>query len=106
MVGLLLVFASIKGISVICFTFWRSVEDQIKEFEAGRSRVRFGKHQMWLAMDFALVDDLNEDLIVDRGEIRWKMDPRYQVLGLFWESIGGVWGGRWKDPVDIYHFEL
>jgi hypothetical protein len=33
------------------------------------------------------------------------MDPRYTTLGQYWESLGGVWGGRWKDPFDPYHFE-
>jgi len=106
MVGLLLVYASFKGIRVICFTFWRSPGDQRIEFEAGRSRVLFGQHQKWLAIDLAVVDEVESDLLDDKDEIRWSADPRYQVLGSFWESIGGIWGGRWKDPVDLYHFEV
>lgn len=106
MVGFLLLFAWYKGIKVICFTFYRSPEDQKKEFEAGRSRVLDGKHQKWLAIDLCIVDDLDEDLVVDREELHWETDPRYTELGLFWELIGGIWGGRWKDPRDPYHFEI
>lgn len=106
MLGVLLVFGWLKGIKVICFTFYRSPQDQKAEFEAGRSRVIFGKHQGWLAVDLCIVDDEDDDLIVDRNELRWSTDPRYTELGLLWELMGGTWGGRWKDPRDIYHFEL
>ena len=106
MVGLLLVYAWFKGIKVICFTLWRSPADQLIEFAAGRSRTRTGKHPFWLAIDLAVVDDVDHDFVVDKDEIRWSNDPRYEILGIFWESIGGIWGGRWKDPKDPYHFEL
>jgi hypothetical protein len=106
MVGLLLTFAWFKGIKVICFTFYRSSGDQRDEFNAGRSRTLTGKHPVWLAMDLAIVDDNDSDLVVDKEEIRWTVDPRYEILGIFWESIGGIWGGRWRDPKDPYHFEL
>ena len=106
MVGALFLFCLVKGINVICFTFHRSSEDQLKEYSAGRSRTKTGKHPQWLAIDFAVVDDADRDLVVDKEEIRWSKDPRYEILGLFWESIGGTWGGRWKDPKDPYHFEL
>lgn len=106
MVGLLLVYAWFKGIKVICFSFYRSPADQLIEFNAGRSRVPTGKHIRWLGIDFGIVDDDDGDLVVDKEEIRWSNDPRYEILGVFWESIGGIWGGRWKDPKDPYHFEL
>ena len=101
----LLLKASELGIRVIVFTFYRSVAAQLEEFEAGRSRVRFGFHQSWLAVDLALWDDVNADWILEKDEIRWTNDLGYQVLGEYWESLGGVWGGRWGDPVDPYHFE-
>jgi hypothetical protein len=101
----LLTQAAELGISIIIFTFYRSLEDQIKEFEAGRSRTLNSLHTRWLAIDLALWDDLNENLIVDKDEIRWSNNSRYTTLGQYWESLGGVWGGRWKDPFDPYHFE-
>ena len=93
------------GIRVIIFTFYRSESAQLEEFNAGRSRVKFGFHQSWLAVDLALWDDVNSDWIVEKDEIRWTNDPRYQVLGEYWESLGGVWGGRWTEPHDPFHFE-
>lgn len=93
------------GIPVIVFTFGRSAEDQLKEFAMGRSRTPDGLHPKWLAIDLALWEDVDRNGIVYKDEIRWKADPRYTTLGQYWESLGGVWGGRWKDPFDPYHFE-
>ncbi len=101
--GLLLVWCESKDISLICFTFYRSPEQQKIEYDAGRSRVLHGKHQDWLAIDLALWDDLDKDGRVDKDEIRWKNDPRYLQMGEYWESLGGTWGGRWKNPHDPYH---
>jgi len=101
----LLIRAYELGISVIVFTFWRSPEDQVKEFNTGRSRTILGLHPKWLAIDLAIWDDRDDDWCVDKEEIRWSFDPRYTTLGQYWESLGGVWGGRWRDPCDPYHFE-
>jgi len=104
-IGRLLCWCADNDISIICFTFYRSPEQQKIEYDAGRSKVLHGKHQDWLAMDLALWDDADMDGIVDKDEIRWKDDPRYTQMGEQWESVGGTWGGRWKDLHDIYHFE-
>ena len=104
-VGKLIRRAYELGIPVIIFTFHRTPEDQRKEFEAGRSRTLDGLHPLWLAVDLALWDDVDKDGRVDVNEILWNNDPRYTTLGQYWESLGGVWGGRWKDPCDPYHFE-
>jgi len=104
-VGRLLLKAHELGIPVIVFTFYRSPKDQWNEFNAGRSRTTEGLHPRWLAIDLALWEDMDKDGTVDKDEIRWKMDPRYTILGQYWEFLGGVWGGRWKDPFDPYHFE-
>lgn len=93
------------GIQVIAFTFYRSPEDQAKEFAAGRSRTVNGYHPLWLAIDLAVVNNLSPDAVVSKDQIRWQQDPPYVTLGQYWETLGGVWGGRWKDPHDIYHFE-
>jgi len=97
-------------ILIACFTFWRSPEQQLIEYNAGRSSLKLGKHQRWLAKDYMVIDDLDKDFIIDRDEIRWGFkqddltDP-YWRLGLEWEKRGGIWGGRWKKPCDPYHFE-
>ena len=93
------------GIKVICFTFYRSPEDQAAEFAAGKSRTLTGFHPVWCAMDLAIIDDLDGDLVVDKSELHWDFDARYVTLGQYWESLGGIWGGRWKDPCDPYHFQ-
>jgi hypothetical protein len=101
----LLDYARDQEIQLVCFYFHRSDEEQARLVAEGKSRVQRSKHQDWLAMDFALFDDLDEDGRIDQDEIRWKDDPRYTRLGEFWEALGGRWGGRWKDPYDPYHFE-
>jgi hypothetical protein len=32
--------------------------------------------------------------------------PAYEPLGVYWESIGGSWGGRFHDRPDGNHFSL
>lgn len=98
------------GIPIACFTFYRSPEEQKKEYDAGRSSLLFGNHQRWLAKDYCVVVDEDKDWVVDKDEIRWSCnvkDPNdpYVVLGTEWERRGGGWGGRWKVPFDPYHFE-
>jgi hypothetical protein len=97
-------------IQIACFTFYRSPEQQLIEYNAGRSSLRFGAHQRWLAKDYMVVNDINQDWVVDKEEIRWSCDLKnpddpYLILGVEWEKRGGRWGGRWKKPFDPYHFE-
>jgi len=100
----------VAGIMIACFTFYRSPEQQLIEYNSGRSSLKFGKHQLWLAKDYMVVKDLDQDWIIDKDEIRWEFDPGdlkdpYMILGIEWEERGGIWGGRWKKPCDPYHFE-
>lgn len=44
-------------------------------------------HNKGLAIDLNLFKD---------GKFLRKTSD-HEVLGLFWESLGGTWGGRWKD---------
>ena len=104
-IGKLLVWCKDYEVDLVCFTFFRSQEQQQIEVDAGRSRTLNSKHTKWLAMDFALWDDVDEDGSVDKDELRWKNDPRYASMGEYWESLGGTWGGRWASLNDIYHFE-
>ena len=50
-------------------------------------------HRKRLAVDFNLFID---------GEYKTKSED-YEILGRYWESIGGTWGGRFKDG---NHFSL
>ena len=71
----------------------RSAATQRRLYEAWRAgRSRFpaappgsSKHETGFAFDMVLSDE-----------------RYYRVLGEWWESIGGTWGGRFKDPI---HFD-
>jgi hypothetical protein len=56
------------------------------------------KHLYSLAIDIWIYDPAHPK------EILWS-DPRYALIGKFWESLGGTWGGRFTKP-DIYHCEV
>lgn len=57
--------------------------------------IKDSKHIKRLAIDINLFDS--------NGGYLTKFED-YEKLGLFWESLGGVWGGRWKLG-DFVHFE-
>lgn len=70
-------------------------------------RVPYGKpnslHKVRLAVDFNLfVDGEYIDCMGTSREIQreWEL---YEKVGVYWESIGGAWGGRFQDP---NHFSL
>ena len=76
-------------------------------------RVRFG--EAWRRPGIGHPQSLHAerlaiDLILDikdaSGEWVYQRDSEsYEVLGLFWESLGGSWGGRFSSP-DGNHFSL
>ncbi|MBW2672671.1 MAG: M15 family metallopeptidase [Deltaproteobacteria bacterium] len=86
----------IEGHSMMPFCFYRSRAKQLLMRARGLSKVKRSKHQDWLAIDLVLIR---------HGVPYWSDCPEYTRAGEIWESLGGVWGGRWKDPHDIYHFE-
>lgn len=101
-IAMLIVRAELGGIPLICFYFHRTAEDQNRLFKEHKSNcdgyTKLSKHQLWLAMDFVILDDA--------GICVWDHESRYEILGEIWESYGGTWGGRWDSLKDIYHFEL
>lgn len=99
--GYLSEFAEDNQIEFIITAFYRTPEEQNKLFREGKSKCDGYKvksrHQLWRAVDVAVV--VNDEIIWEGEE--------YKQLGEHWESLGGVWGGRWKDPAgDLYHFEV
>jgi hypothetical protein len=96
-IGHLLDHASEVGIKLICFTFYRSPEDQAIQVVEGKSNLRHGAHQEWLAMDLCVIKD---------GQTVWGRCSEYEKLGKVWKDMGNTWGGSWKSLNDIYHFEL
>jgi hypothetical protein len=70
----------------------------------GKTKVKYGKHNDRLAIDLIISKDGNS--LNDEG---------YRPIGEKWESMGGVWGGRFgvkkeeygnKIGWDANHFEL
>jgi hypothetical protein len=99
------IFAERRGLPLLCFTFFRDPQQQLAVKAAGKSKLQRGYHQLWQAKDYVLLDAA--------GKPVWKFDhdrieDPYWLLGQAWERMSPltVWGGRWKDPIDPYHFQF
>ena len=80
----------------IKITEWnRTKETQAEYVRKGVSSTMNSKHLVGLAVDFAVMRD---------GQFL-KNSIVYLLMGIYWEKIGGTWGGRWTVPKDPYHFE-
>jgi len=90
-----------KDIDLLPFCFYRSPQEQKKRFDEKKSLCdgykKKSKHQLRRAMDFVIVKDEN---------LMWKRIPEYEILGKIWNSLGGIWGGDFREINDPYHFEL
>jgi hypothetical protein len=99
-IGELVRRAAEKGIELMPFGFHHTLEEDLKYFQEGKSRIdptkKPTKHMLWLAMDMVIIKD---------GFAAWDRIPEYEILGEIWESLGGRWGGRWASLGDIYHYE-
>lgn len=51
-------------------------------------------------------DRLAVDLLLFRNGEYLKATYHYEDLGLWWEELGGCWGGRFKPRADGNHFSL
>jgi hypothetical protein len=103
--GQLSVFAQLRGIRFIHdnYGYYRTPEQQHELYREGKSNCDgyaiLSKHPSHLARDIYVIND--------RDEIEWNDGP-YRILGEYWESLGGRWGGHFvgtsfRDP---FHFEL
>ena len=92
--------ASIEDIKLVCFRFISTLDEDLKHFLEGRSkidpRIKPTAHMMRLAKDYAVIKD---------GDFVWTRTPEYERLGEIAESLGLRWGGRWDSLNDIYHVE-
>lgn len=87
MVELLLHYASHAGYEITFSDAWAKAKDK---------RHRKGSfHYKRLAIDLNLFI---------KGRYK-KSTKAHEPLGVFWESIGGTWGGRFKKP-DGNHYSL
>lgn len=115
MVGRLIAYAGEQGYLLRFGDAWRSTDPlacpacgRTTTYQAllkhnGRSKVAYSKHNDRKAVDF----------IIEKiaGAMQ---DADYRVLGAYWESLGGTWGGRFGVPTadfarklgwDANHFE-
>lgn len=94
MVAHLISFAYSKGYAISLAEAYRTPEQAALNAKNGRG-ISNSLHTMRLAIDI--------NLFKDGGYLRESKD--YEELGLFWESLGGSWGGRFSRP-DGNHFSL
>lgn len=107
MLGKLLFKALLLGTPVVILELYRSPELQRVYVARGVSKTLNSKHLEGLAVDLAFLKDIQDD-----GKINY-MCEKWRILGGYWESIGGSWGGRFGDnPLteiiegwDCGHFE-
>ena len=96
MVEKLLTFAIINGYAIRLGEAHRPKFVAERYSKQGKGIIR-SKHRWSLAIDIWVYDKKTGKRIL------WK-SPVYEKLGLFWEHMGGTWGGRWKRK-DNPHFE-
>ena len=87
MISDLIIFAYEQGYEL---TFGDSYRDPRSHGHQG-NRIAYGRsvsaHKNRLAVDFNL---FKAGIFLSRTE-------DHEELGLYWESLGGTWGGRWQD---------
>ena len=105
MLAQLILFGQALGYDVTLGEAWRPDEMQKIYYETGKSETLTNIHQKRLAIDLNIF--LNGAWLTD-GE-------SYRKMGEFWESIGGMWGGRFGVDKKLYatkvgwdpgHFQL
>lgn len=97
-----------KGDPFFVLEFYRDIATQRAYVSRGVSKTINSKHLEGLAIDIAFLKDIQDD-----GKINYDAE-KYRPYGVFWESIGGRWGGRFGDNPktekiegwDLGHFEL
>lgn len=91
MVSRVILFAYSRGTRITILEWMRDLERQRLLVARGASKTILSKHLDGLAVDFVFLDDLLDD-----REINYDLE-KYRPIGEFWESLGGVWGGRFGE---------
>ena len=86
MVGCLITWAYDHGYELTFAEAYRTPEQAALNAKAGKG-IRNSLHTMRLAVDFNLF----------RDGVWLRNTEDHEPLGLYWESIGGSWGGRFGD---------
>ena len=92
MVSYLLKYCHEEGFVVTLGEAWRSPDEAARLARAGKGIVK-SKHCCRLAIDICLF----------RHGLYLEESKDYEKAGIYWETLGGTWGGRWSDG---NHFEL
>lgn len=95
MVGQLLLKAYELGYEVTLGEAYRTPEQAALNAQKG-SGISNSLHTIRLAVDIQLF----------RNGVYLAASEEYEPLGKWWESIGGSWGGRFKNRPDGNHFSL
>lgn len=100
MVSDLLEYAECNDIKVTLGETTRSVAEQKNYVKEGKSKTLKSKHLSGLAVDLNL-------FVENSGKWKYITDGKeYKVLGVYWESLGGTWGGRFGVSSDNYDKEV
>ena len=91
----------------VILELYRSLATQKAYVARGVSKTLNSKHLDGLAIDLAFLKDIQDD-----GKVNYPAEM-YKPYGIFWEQLGGRWGGRFGDnPTtekiegwDLGHFE-
>jgi len=89
------------GIYIVRSYCRRTDHEQARMVETGASETMDSRHIYALAQDYVLLEDL-----LEYREVTDPADERWLRLGEIWESLGGVWGGRWETLQDAGHMEF
>ena len=88
MLGRILCRATDLGTPVCILELYRSLETQRIYVARGVSKTMNSKHLNGLAVDLVFLSDLQDDGVINYSP------EKYKLLGEYWESLGGRWGGR------------
>jgi hypothetical protein len=96
----LVIQCSIEGITLICFRYIATFDEELIHFNTGRSKIdpqiRPTMHMQRLAKDFGVIKD---------GAWTWDDSPEYKRMAAIAESLGLLCGRIWTSLNDIYHVE-
>lgn len=99
MVAKLIIKATELGTPIFILEWTRSEATQRANVAKGASKTMKSYHLVGLAVDIVFVADMMDD-----GKLNFKADA-YKELGEYWETLGGVWGGRWGDDPNTSRIE-
>jgi len=95
MVANLIEFAQQLGYQVTLGEAWRTKEQSELYASQGKG-IKASKHCQRLAIDLNFF----------RGGVLITGKTDLEAMGLHWEALGGIWGGRFKRYDDSGHFEV